>query len=184
MLKILMIKFFLFGKFLLTYRGVFLYFSLGSLLFLFDFSHFSQERRFLAALMWILLHIFWTDWAVRRVSVVALVLLFAESMVWGAEQLPGALYGSAFLAWVGLFVKAGARYVFKKEGLGWGDVVLLGISGIWVPLTMGPLFLIMVGSGGALWGLMQSKSRHNIPLASVISLCLAYYILIFLHKGS
>lgn len=183
MLKFLMETFFLFGKFLLTYRGVFLYFSLGSLLFLYSFSNFSQEMWSLAALFWILLHIFWTDWATRRVSLLTLVLLLAVSIVWGPGQSVHAFYGSAFLLVASLLVKSGVRYVFKKNGLGWGDVVLLGMSGIWVPLAVCPLFLVMVGSGGALWGLMQSKSRKNIPLASVISLCLAYYILIFLQKG-
>ena len=183
MLKFLSRTLFLFGNFLLTYRGVFLYFSLGSLPFLQDFSKISQEVWFLAALWWVLLHMFWTDWAARRISIVPLALLLAGSIILGPGQSAEAFYGSGFLGVISLSLKGVLHFAFKRNGLGFGDVVLLAISGIWVPLALCPLFLIMVGSGGALWGLMQSKSRENIPLASVICLCLAYYILIFFHKG-
>ena len=169
-------KFFLFGNFLLTYRGLFLYFSLGCVPFVYDFGDFSKISLFFLLVFWILFHIFLTDLATRNVSIVALILLFAISAYVLHAKTIEAFYGAVFLLVVGVIVKYGGRYFFQKESLGWGDVWLLGISGLWIPFRFCPLFLMTVGSSGAIWGLLQSGKSEKIPLASVMGLCLAYYI--------
>lgn len=90
------------------------------------------------------------------------------------------LYGMSH--WVSLLILGGLSvglYMTYKvlvgcEGLGWGDVKMMGVSGFWIsPLDI-PLFLILTGGVGIIvaliWHLVYKRSEFPLGPALAIAL--------------
>lgn len=60
-------------------------------------------------------------------------------------------------------------------GLGWGDVKLMAAAGVWIPLSLAPLFLIMAGGGGMITALVwrTKYGQAQFPLGHALALALA-----------
>lgn len=73
------------------------------------------------------------------------------------EALVGAAFAAGLLWWIGWFYKA----VRRREGLGFGDVKMVALIGVFVGLQ-GALFTVVVGSVlGAVAGLVYTLARRK-----------------------
>ncbi len=169
--------FFHIGKFLLTYRGVFLYFSLGWFLFMSLVYTFSCS---FVPLFWalIVVHVLWTDMTVQRISVFTLGVFLVFSLIWGGGVEGSYLPSGLFLGGAAWFTKALSEKWYQQHSLGWGDVWLLAGSGLWMPLAHCPSFLVLVGLSGGVWGGLWYRAfkKKSFPLGGVIVLCLSYIL--------
>lgn len=82
------------------------------------------------------------------------------------------------LFFVGFFLKIGYFLAIKKNVLGWGDVKLFSLCGLWIERDLIPVFLLITGIGGVLlYFLWRYKSwGEYFPLGP--SICLALWIVI------
>ncbi|MBY0501670.1 MAG: prepilin peptidase [Alphaproteobacteria bacterium] len=66
----------------------------------------------------------------------------------------------------------------RQEGLGLGDVKMMGVSGIWLPLSQVPLFLIIAGVAGVFIALLWRRLNKGIrfPLGPALALALGICI--------
>ena len=65
-----------------------------------------------------------------------------------------------------------------KEGIGFGDVKLMGASGLWLTPAQIPLFLILTGLGGVLMALLWRvlKKGPKFPLGPALAFALGICI--------
>src|SRR5690606_8342699 len=64
------------------------------------------------------------------------------------DKLGGALV-FAFVIWItGKLMTT----ILKKEALGFGDVKFFGMAGLWLGLSWLPIFMILSGLSGIIWG--------------------------------
>ena len=85
----------------------------------------------------------------------------------------------------GLFVWGLGKIValtLKKEALGFGDVKLFAVCGLWLGLTNLPIFLILSGILGVVFGFAWScyKKQQIFPFGPAI---IAAFLLILLTQG-
>lgn len=86
------------------------------------------------------------------------------------------LTGGALGLGLGLLLHYGYRYIRHKEGLGFGDVKLLGVIGLWLDgWTLVP-FCFFAGLFGILTGLVLRRQRFPFgpALAAALFLCVAF----------
>lgn len=78
---------------------------------------------------------------------------------------------------VAFFLKIGYLLAIRKNVLGWGDVKLFSLCGLWLNGELIPTFLFITGSGGIFLGyLWRHKGWGNyFPLGPAI--CLALWII-------
>lgn len=76
-------------------------------------------------------------------------------------------------------LRVGYRRLRGRQGLGFGDVKLIGAAGLWLPADRWPMFLVIVGAAGlvtaALLGVGEGRSRswpavlsRRLPFAPAI----------------
>lgn len=72
------------------------------------------------------------------------------------------------------FLKIAYHLVRKKEGLGWGDVKFLTVSGFWIPLAALPSFLFITGVAGVFLGIFWRfyVKKTVFPLGPAIAFSL------------
>lgn len=60
----------------------------------------------------------------------------------------------------------------KKPMLGWGDVKLMTVSGLWLSLEILPHYLVCVGSMGVLWALLWQwyYREQKFPFSPALSI--------------
>ncbi|MGL4824758.1 MAG: prepilin peptidase [Alphaproteobacteria bacterium] len=77
------------------------------------------------------------------------------------------------------FLKIAYHALRKKEGLGWGDVKFLTVSGLWISLTALPSFLFITGVAGFLLGVFWRfyVKKAAFPLGPAIAFSL------WIHMG-
>jgi Flp pilus assembly protein protease CpaA len=83
------------------------------------------------------------------------------------------LRGSLFFA-LAFSLKMGYHALRKKDGLGWGDVKFLTVSGLWIPLAAFPSFLFITGMIGVLLALFWRyyAKKAVFPLGPAIAFSL------------
>lgn len=71
-------------------------------------------------------------------------------------------------------VKIGFEKLTKRLALGWGDVKLAGVCGLWMHLSEVPLFLCLTGLSGSLIGsvFLAIRRQRYFPLAPALVLVL------------
>lgn len=95
-------------------------------------------------------------------------------------------FGFIFLDWLSFyilffmafFLKISYLLVIRKNVLGWGDVKLFSLCGLWIPLESIPIFLLIAGSGGLfLHYIWHGKGwGKSIPLGPPI--CFALWVIV------
>lgn len=84
------------------------------------------------------------------------------------------------LGLIGLALKKGYLTLKKQEGLGWGDVKMMTISGLWITPSEVPLFLLLTGVAGALTALIYGRRRFPLgpALAFALGTCMVRTIIL------
>ncbi len=114
--------------------------------------------------------------------VLAAGMIGLAALVWaiwaygGAEEWLYSRLGGAVL-YVGLAALVGRTVSFfmKKEALGWGDVKFFAVAGLWLGWEALPLFLVMGGLMGLVFGLVWRFWRHDPVFPFGPALILALY---------
>lgn len=98
------------------------------------------------------------------------------AVIGGESLLPTVVSGlAAFAAAWGL--RAAYRWLRRLDGLGFGDVKLIGAAGLWLPGERWPLFLILAGVFGVLTAILLARSwtdalGRRVPFAPAIGAAL------------
>lgn len=98
----------------------------------------------------------------------------------GLESIFMSLHGIFTFFAISLGLKV-SYYLWRKvDGLGWGDVKLLTLSGFWVPFEEVGLFLTIIGGGGFLLGgyWRFSGRGEKFPLGALIVGILGVWVLV------
>lgn len=88
---------------------------------------------------------------------------------------PDPIMIAMILGGIGAVLHYGSFKTQGTPGLGWGDVKLMGASGLWLSLDQIPLFLIGAGMLGILTALIMG--RRKVPLGP--SLCAALWLCLY-----
>lgn len=127
------------------------------------------------------------DRLVAALAVIGGAYLLAEGAVSGFGG--GFMFEAAFrLAGAAVFgglawgLRAAAGFVLKKEAMGFGDVKLFAVSGLWLGLPLMPVFLIGAGAAGVLWGGAQKIFFKNRFFPFGPAIILSLYICILLKN--
>jgi leader peptidase (prepilin peptidase)/N-methyltransferase len=101
------------------------------------------------------------------------------------ESIVGAVVGGGFFA----ITAAGAMFVLRREGLGWGDVKLMAMIGAFLGPFPGAFVVLLVGSltGSfvALGHLAWTRRRTYVPVGPSLAWAAALYVLwgdVLLHR--
>jgi len=78
------------------------------------------------------------------------------------------------LGGVGVGLYFGSLFLFGKEGVGWGDVKMMAVSGLWVPSSEIHLFLLLTGGLGILIALITrlGYKKAEFPLGPALAVAL------------
>lgn len=110
--------------------------------------------------------------------------IIPNSLVGGVAVL-GLLYGgvetilsAVILGGIGYGLYKLYPLMQAKEGLGFGDVKLMGVSGLWLLPSQTPLFLILAGLGGVLMAILWEvlKKGPKFPLGPALAFTLGICI--------
>jgi leader peptidase (prepilin peptidase)/N-methyltransferase len=97
-----------------------------------------------------------------------------------AQVLADIGYGVAFGGGLGLFLRYGFYVLFRKEGLGWGDVKFLPVMGIVVPFALWAPVLLIAGILGvitaAVWRMLGKGAQFPFGPALLCALWCALLI--------
>lgn len=109
--------------------------------------------------------------------------LFQDHLEWMdfiISKLSGMLVFS-FLIWgIGKIVSA----ALKKPSLGFGDVKFYAVAGLWLGLSYLPIYMIMSGVIGVLWGAGHTQITKSKVFPFGPALILAFYICLILQGAS
>lgn len=72
-------------------------------------------------------------------------------------------------------------FILRKEALGWGDVKFAAAAGLWLGAGAFPLFLILAGSLGVVWGAVARLARGQVLFPFGPALIVSFYIAIILR---
>ena len=103
-----------------------------------------------------------------------IVMLGIAGILWCFSEPTQAFVDACILAIIGMGLKIGFEKVQKIPSLGWGDVKLMAISGLWIDTYDIPLYLIVsgiLGVGTALIWEARKKSKI-FPFAPALSAAL------------
>jgi leader peptidase (prepilin peptidase)/N-methyltransferase len=100
-------------------------------------------------------------------------LLLCGLALFGGE--PSHVAAAAFGYTAGLALFFAASFLFKKEALGFGDVKLLAVAGLWLGVNGLSLAVVYACAAGVLYGLL--KKQRYIPFAPFLAFGAgAYYL--------
>lgn len=113
-------------------------------------------------------------WDIKSLILPDPLLLLLGVLGLGLKELQGVflpLYGIFTFLGISLGLKVIYRWKTCQEGLGWGDVKFLTLSGLWVPFEHIPFFLILVGSIGCMGSVcwQWAGKGKKFPLGAVIA---------------
>jgi prepilin signal peptidase PulO-like enzyme (type II secretory pathway) len=111
---------------------------------------------------------------------IAMLLLGVAYVV--ERQLPADVYfGSMLLGFgIGLALHYGAKWILKKDGLGFGDVKFLAVAGLWMGFAPWPVFFFLSGMLGiataVVWRLLGLGERFPFgpALAWALLICVFF----------
>lgn len=127
------------------------------------------------------------DQLVAALAVAGVLRLLAEGAVSGfggafMSEAAFRLAGAAVFGGLAWGLRAAAGFVLKKEAMGFGDVKLFAVSGLWLGLPLMPLFLVGAGGAGVLWGGAQKIFFKNRFFPFGPAIILSLYICILLKN--
>ena len=103
-----------------------------------------------------------------------MVFLGLLGMVWCFHEPTQAMIDACVLAGIGGILKYSFETILKTPSLGWGDVKLMAISGLWIETVDIPVYLILAGFLGVLSGVIWEKRMKSkiFPFAPALSVAL------------
>ena len=121
------------------------------------------------------------DLCTRRLPVMLLVLLGLSSVFLSAQTWSQRLVSVVLLVFISATLGTVIRKIYKKQALGSGDVVLLGIFGFWILPAQIPFFCIVVGLSGTLFGFAWQRSTGQVrfPFGAVLCILMLVWALFF-----
>jgi leader peptidase (prepilin peptidase)/N-methyltransferase len=126
----------------------------------------------------ILFCIAWIDvhtYCIPNQAILGLVFLFIPALFCTPYPPSYHLLGFILALLLSFTLKKVASYVLKKEALGWGDVKLMAVGGLWLGLNNLPFFLILSGLCGiGTWVILNSQ-KTIFPFGP--SLCIAWTLI-------
>lgn len=82
---------------------------------------------------------------------------------------------------LGLALHFGYKWIRHKDGLGWGDVKFLAISGLFIPLEFFALFLLMSGILGIMTGIAWKIAKKSSVFPFGPALAIALFITVIIQ---
>lgn len=148
------------------------YQACASIFFVAFFLIVFSELTFISGLLWFFL--FWISLIDIYDRMVPDVLLLVSFCLLLYLKFPPNLIASGLLIGTILLMKLCLEKLYKKELMGWGDVKLIAVFLVFLPLEKVPLFLFICG-GLFLMAAMLTR-RNQLPFAPFIVCSFVYAI--------
>jgi prepilin signal peptidase PulO-like enzyme (type II secretory pathway) len=128
----------------------------------------------------VLLCLAWQDVRTLRLSAVGLIAALGLAIFLRWPVLPQAFLGSFLLVTLAGSTHTLMTYWLKKPALGSGDLVLFFMAGLWCEPMQIPVFLMLVGGGGALFGWLytQHTNEAHFPFGAVLVIVLGGWVML------